>query len=81
MHQAGLEFPDGIRRLCDVVARNLGRGIPPVKALLILNDPAYGTERSYSGLRLAGALAESARRSTLDEMAEWTIWADKVITF
>jgi len=28
-----------------------------VKTLLILNDPAYGTERSYNGLRLAGALA------------------------
>lgn len=116
-----------------------------MKTLLILNDPAYGTERSYNGLRLAGALAkrddsevrvfligdavgcamagqklpdgyyhldrmiisavrhgaevgcccvcmdargitddhlaEGARRSTLDEMAEWTIWADKVITF
>lgn len=24
--------------------------------LLILNDPPYGTERSYNGLRLAGAL-------------------------
>ena len=27
------------------------------KVLVILNDPAYGTERSYNGLRLAGALA------------------------
>jgi uncharacterized protein involved in oxidation of intracellular sulfur len=26
--------------------------------LLILNDPPYGTERSYSGLRLAGSLAK-----------------------
>jgi uncharacterized protein involved in oxidation of intracellular sulfur len=26
--------------------------------LLILNDPPYGTERSYNGLRLAGALAK-----------------------
>ncbi|GMQ97806.1 MAG: DsrE family protein [Acidimicrobiia bacterium] len=25
--------------------------------LLILNDPPYGTERSYNGLRLAGSLA------------------------
>ena len=25
--------------------------------LLILNDPPYGTERSYNGLRLAGALS------------------------
>lgn len=28
-----------------------------MKPLLILNDPAYGTEWSHNGLRLAGALA------------------------
>lgn len=28
-----------------------------MKTLLILNDPPYGTERSYNALRLAGALA------------------------
>ena len=28
-----------------------------MKILLILNDPPYGTERSYNGLRLAKALA------------------------
>lgn len=28
------------------------------KTLLILNDPPYGTERSYNGLRLAGSLAK-----------------------
>jgi len=27
--------------------------------LLILNDPPYGTERSYNGLRLAGSLARA----------------------
>ncbi len=27
--------------------------------LLILNDPPYGTERSYNGLRLAGSRSES----------------------
>jgi uncharacterized protein involved in oxidation of intracellular sulfur len=31
--------------------------IGDVNVLLILNDTAYGTERSYYGLRLAGALA------------------------
>lgn len=115
------------------------------KVLLILNDPAYGTERSYNGLRLAGALAnrddtvvsvflmgdavtcamanqklpngfyhldrmiESAarhgaevaacgtcldargitedmltkgtRRSSLEELADWTLSADEVVTF
>ena len=29
------------------------------KVLLILNDPPYGTERCYNGLRLALALAKS----------------------
>lgn len=30
-----------------------------MKALLILNDPPYGTERSYNGLRLAHSLAKN----------------------
>ena len=29
-----------------------------MKILVILNDPPYGTERSYNGLRLAGALSK-----------------------
>ena len=28
------------------------------KSLFILDDPPYGTERSYNALRLAGALAK-----------------------
>jgi uncharacterized protein involved in oxidation of intracellular sulfur len=116
-----------------------------VKTLVVLNDPAYGTERSYNGLRLAHALAkrdgeevriflladavscalagqqtpdgyynlermlsaairrgaqiglcgscmdaraireeqvvEGARRSNLEELTDWTLWADKVVTF
>lgn len=116
-----------------------------MKTLFVLNDPAYGTERSYNGLRLASALAkrdgeevriflmadavscavagqqtpngyynlermvastikrdaevglcgtcmdarglreeqlvDGARRSTLEELTDWTIWADKVVTF
>ena len=116
-----------------------------MKTLFILNEPAYGNERSYNGLRLALSLAKSgeaevhvflmgdavtcaltgqktpdgyynlermltgcsakgvpvaccgtcidargiteemlttaAQRSTLAELTEWTIWADKVLTF
>jgi len=116
-----------------------------MKTLLILNDPPYGTERSYNGLRLAGALAKRAeqevrvflmgdaaacakvgqkvpqgyynlgrmlqvvaqnrgeigvcgscmdarglqdadlvqdsRRSTLEELTDWTVWADQVLVF
>lgn len=115
------------------------------KTLFILNDPPYGTERSYNGLRLAGSLAkqeeqqvrvfllgdaascakagqqtpngyynlermlraitnkkgeiavcgtcmdargiapdelaDGAKRSTLDELTEWTLWADRVLVF
>lgn len=29
-----------------------------MKILLILNDPPYGTERCYNGLRLASALVK-----------------------
>jgi len=116
-----------------------------VKVLVLLNDPPYGTERSWNGLRLAGSLARreevevkvflfgdavgcamagqkvpdgyyhldrmlasvirhggevgccgtcmdaralpeealvpGARRSTMEEVTEWTIWADKVVSF
>lgn len=115
------------------------------KHLFILNDPPYGTERSYNGLRLAGAtakregaevrvflmgdaaacakrgqktpdgyynlermlkgvttrrgqvgvcgtcmdargisepeLAEGCRRSTLEELTDWTMEADQVMVF
>jgi uncharacterized protein involved in oxidation of intracellular sulfur len=29
-----------------------------MNVLIVLNDPPYGTERSYNGLRLAGSLAK-----------------------
>ena len=115
------------------------------KTLFILNDPPYGTERSYNALRLAGALAkrdgeelkifllgdavscakanqkvpqgyynvevmlrgaarrgaevgvcgtcidargidaseltEGAARSTLEQLTDWTAWADKTLVF
>ena len=116
-----------------------------MNALFIINDPPYGTERAYNGLRLAyslvqreevhvrvfligdgascaqggqrtpngyynlermisglirrggevavcgscmdargladAALIEGARRSGMDELAEWTLAADRVLTF
>ena len=115
------------------------------KTLFILNDPPYGTERSYNALRLAGALskregqelkiflmgdaascakanqkvpggyynlelmlkaplrhgaevgvcgtcmdargiaetelAEGTKRSTLEQLTDWTVWAEKVLGF
>jgi uncharacterized protein involved in oxidation of intracellular sulfur len=129
----------------DAVATVVGHDRSDVKTLFVLNDPAYGTERSYNGLRLAHALAkrpgeevriflladavtcaiagqqtpngyynlermlgaalhhgaeiglcgtcmdarairedqlvDGTRRSTLEELTDWTLWADKVISF
>jgi uncharacterized protein involved in oxidation of intracellular sulfur len=116
-----------------------------MKTLVICNDPPYGTERSWNGLRLAGSLSrrpgvdvrifllgdavgcavagqkvpdgyhhpdrmiesaarhgaqvgccgtcldargitdellvKGARRSSLEELTDWTLWANEVITF
>ena len=116
-----------------------------MKTLLILNDAPYGSERTYNGARLAGALAkqaddevrvfligdaaaaahgrqkvptglynlevmlgsvvkrsgvigvcgtcmdargiapedliEGSHRSSMDELSQWTSWADKVLVF
>ena len=124
------------------VARAFNAGM---KILFILNDPPYGTERSYNALRLArnlllkeagevrmfllgdaaacakggqkvpqgyynmadmlsafmrrggavgvcgtcldargvaeGELVEGAARGTMDQLTEWTAWADKVLVF
>ena len=37
------------------------------RTLLILNDPPYGTERSYNGLRLAGSLAKREGQAVLTD--------------
>jgi uncharacterized protein involved in oxidation of intracellular sulfur len=41
-----------------------------MKSLLILNDPPYGTERSFNGLRLAKALAGEGAEVTVFLMAD-----------
>ncbi len=41
-----------------------------MKSLLILNDPPYGTERSFNGLRLAKALAGKGAQVTVFLMAD-----------
>ncbi|MCU0883321.1 MAG: DsrE family protein [Hyphomonadaceae bacterium] len=38
--------------------------------LMILNDPPYGTERSYNGLRLANTLAKAGQAVTVFLMAD-----------
>lgn len=116
-----------------------------MKTLCILNDPPYGTERCYNGLRLAGSLSkreeqevrvflmgdaascaragqlvpqgfynlnrmlqvvaqnrgrigvcgscmdarglreedliEGTHKSSLDELTDWTLWAERVLVF
>ena len=116
-----------------------------MRTLLIINDPPYGTERAYNGLRLATSLkkrageevkvflmgdaascakagqtlpqgyyslermlkvfhakggetgvcgtcmdargltepelVDGARRSTLEELTDWTLWAERVLIF
>ena len=41
-----------------------------MKTLLILNDPAYGTERSFNGLRMAKTLAGKGAAVTVFLMAD-----------
>jgi uncharacterized protein involved in oxidation of intracellular sulfur len=41
-----------------------------MKVLFILNDPPYGTERSFNGLRLAKALAGKGSEVTVFLMAD-----------
>ncbi|MCW8931281.1 MAG: DsrE family protein [Gammaproteobacteria bacterium] len=45
--------------------------------LIILNDPPYGTERSYNGLRMAKALSQSDTHITVFLMADSVVCAKK----
>jgi len=50
-----------------------------MNVLIILNDPPYGTERSYNGLRLASALAKASPDTevTIFLMADAVLCAKK----
>ncbi|MDT8387810.1 MAG: DsrE family protein [Thiogranum sp.] len=41
-----------------------------MNVLMILNDPPYGTERSFNGLRLAKALLDKGEKLTVFLMAD-----------
>lgn len=45
--------------------------------LIILNDPPYGTERSYNGLRLAKALSNKDSKVTVFLMADAVVCAKR----
>jgi len=54
---------------------------------MIVSAMRRGAEIAYCGACMDARgiddahLVDGTRRSTLDELAEWTGWADKVITF
>jgi uncharacterized protein involved in oxidation of intracellular sulfur len=48
-----------------------------MKILIILNDPAYGTERSYNGLRLAEALQRAEAEIDVFLMADAVVCAKR----
>ncbi len=65
-----------------------------MKTLFIVNHPPYGTEHAFNALQVGVCstcldargltdeeLAEGPERSTLEELADWTEWAEKVLVF
>jgi len=48
-----------------------------MNVLVILNDPPYGTERSYNGLRLAKALCSAEAKVTVFLMADAIVCAKR----
>lgn len=48
-----------------------------MKILIILNDPPYGTERSFNGLRLAKALGKAEASVTVFLMADAVVCANR----
>jgi len=48
-----------------------------MEILIILNDPAYGTERSYNGLRMAKALSNKDTHISVFLMADAVTCAKK----
>lgn len=50
------------------------------RTLFILNDPAYGTERSYNALRLAGSLSKRDGEE-VKVFLNWVQWADRTLVF
>ena len=43
-----------------------------MKHLLILNDPPYGTERSFNGLRMAHALTKHDLKCEVNVFQVWS---------
>ena len=67
---AGQQLPDGHYHLDRMLTGLLRRA----------QVGCCGTCLDARGLA-EGLLVEGARRSTLDELTDWTLWADKTLTF
>jgi sulfur relay (sulfurtransferase) complex TusBCD TusD component (DsrE family) len=58
-----------------------------MKTLFIINDAPYASEKAYNALRIAMtlqkelALLEGVEISTMSQLAQWMVEADKVFTF
>jgi uncharacterized protein involved in oxidation of intracellular sulfur len=68
---AGQVLPDGYYHLDRMVKATLSRGA---------EVGLCGTCMDARALR-AEQLVEGARRSSLEELTDWTLWADKVVSF
>jgi uncharacterized protein involved in oxidation of intracellular sulfur len=68
---AGQQTPNGYYNLERMVGAIVRRGV---------EVGLCGTCMDARGVR-EDQLVEGARRSTLEELSDWTLWADKLITF
>ena len=68
---AGQQLPDGYYKLDRMLQAAARHGAEVGCCGTCLDARAIGDER----------LAQGARRSTLEELTDWTLWADHVVTF
>ena len=68
---AGQVLPDGYYHLDRMIKAALRRGAEVGLCGTCMDARALHAEQ----------LVEGARRSSLEELTDWTLWADKVITF
>lgn len=68
---AGQVLPDGYYHLDRMVGSVLRRGAVVGLCGTCMDARAVAEER----------LVEGARRSSLEELTDWTLWADRVLTF
>lgn len=86
-HADGLRvFLMGDADACAKHGQRVPQGFYNIERMLPRRDAAGRSRGGMRKLRDArgittGELTEGARRSTLEELADWTEWADKVLVF